>query len=272
MVLGAYFLGAIMCAQQVSVVSGERLYYLNQPESVRSDGLLAKFETQPADNTRIFFHFINKTGKTQEFVLHLNQSISKFRLGYATSPSPGAAGVNAAYNFLKCEPKQKDGGIEFKIKLQPQVVISGICEGFMPDKTQVTAYFGSVKENKLYQVKESVNVTENIDINLDKDNQVVRIGTKRKDFIDGDYGTTFKLSITSSSDKPKTYKLVMSPRGGHLSLCFKHNNTLLTTPVVPAKHHYTVCTFEFLPGSVYTFETILVGGYAYPVEFFIIPV
>jgi len=270
--LGAYLLGAVVYSQNVSVVSDEKLYYLNKPESIRSAGLLAKFETKSAKNTRIFFHFINKTGKTQDFVLHINNSVSNFRMGYGTSFSPGAAGVAASLTFMQCEPKQKDGGVDFKIRIKPMMVISGICEGFVPEKTQVMSYFGSPPENKLYEVESSVNVNENIDIALSPDTPVIRIGTKRKDYIVGDYGTTFKLNITSTFEKAKKFKLVMSPRGGHLSLCFKYKDKVITTPVVAAKKQHTVCVFEILPNETYVFETILVGGYAYPVDFSLIPV
>jgi len=64
----------------------------------------------------------------------------------------------------------------------------------------------------------------------------------------------------------------MPRRGGHLSLCFKYKDKVITTPVVAAKKQHTVCVFEILPNETYVFETILVGGYAYPVDFSLIPV
>lgn len=245
----------------------ERLYYLNQPESIRQSGFLGQFVSPDGlQRSRVFFHFINKTGRRQNFVLHFDKGVKDFRFGYGISSSPGGAGKEAVKQFMLDSPTDKFGGVNFSMPVNPGAVISGICEGVTASNTNVVSFFGAEKNSFKNQVVESPNVNETKNIIIEN-NKVFkfRIGTKRDNLISGDYGTTFHFKVTSKVSGKKLLVFV-SPRGGHAALFFARGDDFISTPVIGAKQTRKLFEAPIKPGETLNFDTMLPGGYAYPLE------
>jgi len=245
----------------------ERLYYLNYPESVRSIGTVARFVTPTsAQKTRVFFHFVNKTHRQQPFVIHFKNNLKEFKFGYGVSESPATAGTTGAVNFLNSKPTDKEGGAKLEIMLKPGYTVSGMCDCVTLESTEVVSYLGDTTQNLSYKVKESSNVTESLDVSYSPTYQKLRIGTKRDGMIDGDYGTTFRYRFTHPLSKAVLLRIVMSPRGGRLSLPFVSKDGVKVSPMIPARGRWAVYEVSIPPGGLFAFETVLPGGYCYPLE------
>ena len=259
-----------LCLFQNELVSSppERLYYLNSPESMRKPGVVAQFSTPNiSQKTRVFFHFINKTHQKQTWVLHFNHGVRDFRLGYGVAYYPGEAGAKGTANFYAAKPVNKNDGIELKVDLNPEDTVSGVCEGVTVEKTDVVAYLGTKDTTLNYQVLNTENVVELNKFDLcEKVKKNIRIGTKRKGYIDGDYGTTFQFIVCPQIKHPSKLKIMISPRGGCASLCLFSNGLPTMSPVIGARQAWKAYEVDIKPGDNFSFETILPGGYAYPIE------
>lgn len=266
--LNTFLLGFVGLLQVPTTLAlPERLYYLNKPESVRQSGIVGQFVSPSGiQRSRVFFHFINKTGKKQNFVLHFDKGVKDFKFGYGISSSPGAAGKAAVKQFMLDAPIDKFGGINFSVTVNPGAVISGICEGITTSNTNVVSFFGAEKNTLKSQVIESTNVSETKNIVIEN-NKVFkhRIGTKRDGLISGDYGTTFHFRVTSKTSGKKLIVFV-SPRGGHAALFFTRNGSIISTPVIGAKQTRKLFETPIKQGETVDFDTMLPGGYAYPLE------
>lgn len=260
---------ALIFQDNLVALSPERLYYLNSPESIRSSGVVAQFKTPPSpQKIRVFFHFVNRTSISQEFVLHFDKSMTQFRLGYGISYSPGFAGQVGVKNFMSSKLVDKFGGIKLSLNLKPGCTISGICDGETTDSTNVVAYLGSMSNTTKYKVLESSNVNEHIDVSLNPGSkQNIRIGNKRKGMIDGDYGTSFNFLVKPNILKPSRLKIVVSPRGGHASFGFSFFNIAGESPLIGSKNTWTFYDKNILPGEQLAFSVMLPGGYSYPLEY-----
>jgi hypothetical protein len=267
--LGAFLFGTVAYFQNTTIsVPSEKLYYLNSPESILKSGLLGSIVTPDKEQkTRVFFHFVNKTHKKQQFVIHFNHGIKNYRFGYGISSEPGCAGVGGVKHFFDCKPVDKIGGVCFSTMLESGETISGICDGFTEANTTIESFFGNNKHIFPNKVSESNNVTEQIELfpSVIK-SDVIRLGTHRNNFVDGDYGTTFKFVIKPVMIKASVIEISISPRGGRASMCFIQNGLVKLTPVVPTKHTLIIYKQTINPGESFIFETILPGGYSYPVE------
>lgn len=267
--LGAFLFGIVTCFQNTTIsVPAEKLYYLNYPESIHRSGLLGDVTTPNKEQkTRIFFHFVNKTHKKQQFVIHFDHGVRNYKFGYGVSKEPGCAGSIGVKHFFECKPVDKADGIYFSTMLGVGETISGICDGTTSSATKVESFFGCNKNNFPHKISESVNVSEKIELypSIDKPS-VVRLGTNRNHLVDGDYGTTFKFSIKPIISKNSTVEVSISPRGGRASICFLQNGLVKSTPVILAKHIYVFYRQIIKPGDCITFDTMLPGGYSYPVE------
>ena len=100
--LMALLLFGILAVSSLSAnnVTTKRLVFLNFPEKVTQSGELGKQTIKNASNTRIFFHYLNATGREQVFNFKFKGKLEKYKYAVDTNFEPGLAGSNAAKKFL----------------------------------------------------------------------------------------------------------------------------------------------------------------------------
>ena len=179
--------------------------YLNNPETLKTTGILHQKKYSQNTNVRYFFHYVNGTKVKQSFKIKSNYIVKNLKIAYDIHKRPEFAGSNSVMKFMNS--KTDNSKVEHDISLNPKETISGIFEGLILQNDEVQFSFGSGNKliaKDLYQEKFDFNVDLNVDI---KNNAKFRLGNPIKDTVAGQYGSNINLLINPKDD-------------GILKLCF----------------------------------------------------
>ena len=106
------------------------LVFLNFPEKVVKSGNLGKQTIKESSKTRIFFHYLNATGREQVFNFKFKGKLEKYKYAVDTNFEPGLAGSNATKKFLLLN-YQTVYNPGFEIKIKDKDTVSGIVEAIL---------------------------------------------------------------------------------------------------------------------------------------------
>lgn len=85
----------VLMPTQADAPMATNLVFLNFPEKVLQTGNLGKQTIKESSKTRIFFHYLNATGRDQVFNFKLKGKLEKYKFSVDTNFEPGLAGSNA---------------------------------------------------------------------------------------------------------------------------------------------------------------------------------
>jgi hypothetical protein len=109
--------GMVLMPSQADAPMATNLVFLNFPEKVLKSGNLGKQTIKESSKTRIFFHYLNATGREQVFNFKFKGKLEKYKYAVDTNFEPGLAGSNAAKKFLLLNYQTVyNPGFEIKIK------------------------------------------------------------------------------------------------------------------------------------------------------------
>lgn len=240
-----------------SAYCADRVLFLNSPESVTRPIRIAREELPPG-TTRIFFHYVNRSGRAMAFRLHVDRA-SSATYGVATNSSPGAAGLAAAL-MLRRTPAT-DANMD--VVVAPGKVVSGAMDVAAP-ATGATARcsFGDPPTEAVVTGKNSVTPFAAVE----HERPWMRVGEHGPGRNEGDYGVEHRFTVTNDTASAATYRVYASPRGGHAGIVWAIDGQWHRSGVVGAKRTVRLATITVAPGGSFTFTTVPVGGYSYPLE------
>lgn len=236
--------------------------YLNNPETLKTTGILHQKKYSQNTNVRYFFHYVNGTKVKQSFKIKSNYIVKNLKIAYDIHKRPEFAGSNSVMKFMNS--KTDNSKVEHDISLNPKETISGIFEGLILQNDEVQFSFGSGNKliaKDLYQEKFDFNVDLNVDI---KNNAKFRLGNPIKDTVAGQYGSNINLLINPKDDG--ILKLSFSPRGGEGLLVFENRGKIYNTDIKSAYKNYEVILIPVEKGKQEKFTFIPIGGLNYPIE------
>lgn len=239
------------------------LLYLNNPETVKTSGILHQKKYTSNSKVRYFVHYKNGTDKNQKFYLTSDKKIKNLKKSFSSNQRPEYAGAEAVKNFFT-NPKFYTVLNIYSI-LEPEETISGIFEGEIEKGTNVVCKIGN--ENKkinsldIYQLDYDINKT--VSLSLNQKNSF-NIGEIIDGKVDGQYGSNINVQINPQENG--ILKLSFSPRGGDGILVFMHRGIIHKTKLLPAKKTYSVLSVYVEKNKVETFTFIPLGGLNYPIR------
>lgn len=243
------------------------LVFLNFPEKVTKPGNLGKQTIKESSKTRIFFHYLNATGRDQVFNFKLKGNLDKFKYAVDTNFEPGFAGSNAAKKFLLLN-YQRVVNPGFEINVKDKDTVSGIVEAIFDKGDQWSCKLGEDKKIQDLKIIEVENYEIEKFIDLKENKPVIfRLGENRKEIIPGHYGYDYSFNVNNSDTKKKRLICSIDSRAGFIIGVFKINDTVISTNELPAMKE-TIFYNDFLqPNSPLKITYIPTGGYSYPVQF-----
>ena len=246
-------------------VGKQLFYYMNQPESVRRPGVVGIANAPSDTRVRVFFHFINKTRRTQRFVLSSSQVVDEVRSGFAIDPSPGMAGTKSISAFLdtKASPHQK---VFMDATVRPMDTISGLVDATTNRATQFQCRLGSGVAVVPHSATVITAVLDLVKPMVVRDSPVtIHLGDKLKWHIDGDYGVTDHIKIVNASHIDREIQLSMTPRAGPLAMAYILNGKKTVTKWVRPYQSIRLGSVLIPAGASAEMITINPGGWNYPV-------
>lgn len=239
------------------------LLYLNNPETVKTSGILHQKKYTSNSKVRYFVHYKNGTEKNQKFYFKSDKKINNLKKSFSSDFRPEFAGAYAVKNFFSNPTKQ--GLLNIYSILEPDETISGIFEGEIQKDTSLVCKIGNdnniINSIDVYQMDYDIN--KKIDMCI---NQKINfnIGEIIDGKVDGQYGSNINVQINPSQNGLLT--LSFSPRGGDGILVFKHKGIIHKTKLLPAKKKYHVITIFVEQNKTETFTFIPIGGLNYPIR------
>ncbi len=256
----------------------DRLIYCNQPERVRTRGVLASAYLEPGKTYQVFYHYRNETGRSTEFVVALSGTSAgplafTARQGLADPtddpPSAGEQAMARYFNRRDTPFVAQDGTARFAYRLGQRDVASGVLTLTAKTRAKLALYVGN--NDALVPGAQTMLIDTprcDVEIPLSKNNprQTYRIGKPESGLdsrMDGSYGMiyAFKLDAPVGS----RVRVSFSPRGGQSGLVGTLNGALVRTPILQATEHAVVCEAKIGPGGT-MLVTSPFGGVFYPVE------
>jgi len=221
------------------------LLYLNNPETVKTSGILHQKKYISNSKVRYFVHYKNGTDKNQKFYMTSDKKIKNLK-NFFTNP--------VIYTSLNISSI-----------LEPEETISGIFDGEIEKGTNVICKIGN-ENNKInsldvYQLDYEIN--KNFTLSLDQKNSF-NIGEIIDGKVDGQYGSNINVQVYPK--ETGILKLSFSPRGGKGILVFSHRGIIHTTKLLPAKKTYEVLSVYVEKNKPETFTFIPLGGLNYPIR------
>lgn len=250
--------------------SSPTLYFLNTPETVKQEGVLANFHILGKEPSRIFFHFRNFTGSAQTFRLAISGSaLNKARWGFIKSLHPGVAGSRAAEKFMTMTVKNDPIGISLSARVRHGETISGIVEGVPINKAGATVkvQMGRSESNVHGSLIQKYNNYDTTKIKSIAEGEKIafRLGELSPGGVDGEYGSTLRFVLVNTSIKQKV-KLSLSPRAGAIMFVYSINGVVTCTKIIPTYRDTAIVTLYLKPNEKVTIETFIAGGWCYPCE------
>lgn len=257
--------GAVFCALLFSCpLLGDEpthgaVYYFNNPESVKSPGVLGEATLPANEPARLFFHFVNKTGHAQPFSVVADANWNVSNSGFGLDADPGKAGREAVTHFLAGHHPAPAA-----IQVQPGQTVSGIMDCLPAASTHVICSMGTGPTH--WNVQVANNPLEVQDTDLALGTVSLTFGKDSPGAVDGCYGTTVRLRFHNRTVKPVKATFSVSPRGGGLTFVYLFNGSVFMTNEIPARGHEQLFTTAVAPGGMIVLDTIPTGGYSYPVK------
>jgi hypothetical protein len=248
-----------------SKTTTKNLVFLNIPEKIVSPGILGKQTIKNTSNTRIFFHYLNATGRDQVFNLRFEGNFFNFKSAIASDFEPGIAGAEASAAFFKAKEKIIKNPI-VTLNVPNNHTVSGIAEAkFIPGEKWLCE-LGTTKtiiESKIITIDK---FDRNVEISLNDKPIWYRLGDNRKSSIPGNYGYHFNFNVVNKSSKKKMLVCYLNPRGGKITGVFNVNKQIISTEELLPKtenkfYHKILDSNENI-----SLEYIPTGGYCYPIQ------
>ena len=264
----ALLLFGILAVSSLSAsnVTTKRLVFLNFPEKVTRSGELGKQTIKKTSNTRIFFHYLNATGRDQVFNLNFEGKFTDFKSGIAVDKEPGFAGAKANSAFFKAQRKSIDNP-KLSITLPNKSTVSGIADATFDQGDSWLCEMGSGYAIEGIKIITTDNFHKRININLfnNKPN-FYRLGDNRNDVIPGDYGFNYNFEVRNTTSKKKMLLCYFDPRGGKMTGVFNVEDKVFyikeVLPKTTTKFYHKILE----PKENISIEYIPTGGYSYPIE------
>lgn len=237
------------------------LVYLNNPETMKSSGLVHSQTFNKNSNVRYFFHYKNGTKKPMLFVIKSKNKLENLKKAINTDFRPEIAGAKSAENFLSSIPQNIQ--INFSSSVMPECTVSGILEADFEKNDSIEYYFDNKNEiSKLNIYQEIYNFNYSYDVNLNSKVDY-RLGENIDNTIKGLYGSNINIKILPKDSG--ILKLSFSPRGGTGLLIFSNKGKIYSTKLYNAKsfNEVFVCNVEKNVAETFTF--IPLGGLNYPI-------
>lgn len=248
-------------------VLAKRLVFLNFPEKVEESGKLGKQIINEPSNTRIFFHYLNATGREQVFNFKLKGNFKDFRSAVETNEEPGIAGSKAIKNFLNAKAKSVSNPQLIK-EVANGDTVSGIIEAKMDKGNSWHCRLGEGEEVDGIKIINVDDFDRDIQAEL-KDNKPFefRLGDNRKDTIPGHYGYNYNFSIKNTSAKDKMLLCFINSRAGKMTAVFKvGEDDVISTGEVQPKQDVKFHNQLIRPNETLNIQYLPTGGYSYPIE------
>ena len=237
--------------------------YLNNPETLKTTGILHQKKYSQNTNVRYFFHFKNGTKSTQKFYIKSNFVIKDLKYSYNIHRRPEFAGAKSTLDFMKSE--YKNDTVNLSIDLKPNETISGMMDGKIIKDDNILFQFGNEKNNiravDYYQTKYQHNV--NLDLKQNSSTKY-RLGENIPDTVKGQYGSS--INIVVNPKETGILKMSFSPRGGAGLLVFSNRGKIFITKLMPAFKKYDAFMISVEKGKKETFTFIPCGGLNYPIN------
>lgn len=237
--------------------------YLNNPETLKTTGILHQKKYSQNTNVRYFFHYKNGTKSIQKFYIKSKFIIKDLKYSYSINKRPEFAGSKATLDFLKSNYKNDD--LDLTISLKPNETLSGMLDGKISKDDIILFQFGNIKNN-IRAVDHYQNSYKH-DINIDLDKNVsskYRLGNNIPDTVKGQYGNDINIHI-----KPKQSGILsvkFSPRGGEGLLVFENRGKIYRTNIKATYNNYEVMLVYVEKDMIESFKFIPIGGLNYPIE------
>lgn len=239
------------------------LLYLNNPETVKTSGILHQKKYTSNSKVRYFVHYKNGSDKNQKFYMTSDKKIKNLKKSFSSHFRPEYAGATAVKNFFT-NPKYYSN-LNISSILTPDQTISGIFEGDIEQGTNIVCKIGNdnnkINSLDVYQLDYELN--KNIEISLNK-KQSFKVGEIIDGKVDGQYGSNINIQVNPK--ETGILKLSFSPRGGDGILVFMHRGIIHTTKLVSVKKTYDVLAVFVQKDKPETFTIIPLGGLNYPLR------
>lgn len=239
------------------------LLYLNNPETVKTSGILHQKKYTSNSKVRYFVHYKNGSDKNQKFFMKSDKKIKNLKKSFSSNQRPEYAGAQAVKNFFTNASYYS--ALNIYSTLEPDETISGIFEGEIEKDTNIVCKIGNEnnKINSLDVYQLDYNINKNFILSL---NQKIsfRIGEIIDGKVDGQYGSDINVQINPKQSG--ILKLSFSPRGGDGILVFMHRGIIHSTKLLSAKKTYDVFSVYVEKDKSETFTFIPLGGLNYPLR------
>lgn len=242
------------------------LVFLNFPEKVLKAGELGKQTIKKASNTRIFFHYLNATGREQVFKLNFEGKFNNFKSGIAYDREPGIAGAKANLAFFKAQRKSIENP-NLEINLPNNTTVSGMVDATFDPGDKWNCSMGSGEPVKGIKIITTDNFYKNVKIDL-KNNKpsFYRLGDNRNDIIPGDYGYSYQFELSNVTNKKKLLLCYIDPRGGKITGVFNVDGKSFLTdeinPRIQTKFFHKILDAN----EKINLNYVPTGGYSYPIN------
>ncbi len=239
------------------------LLYLNNPETVKTSGILHQKKYTSNSKVRYFVHYKNGSDKNQKFYMRSDKKIKNLKKSFSSNQRPEYAGAQAVKNFFT-NPRLYSA-LNIYSTLEPDETISGIFEGEIEQGTNVICKIGNDnnKINSLDVYQLDYNINKNFTLDLNKKISF-RMGEIIDGKVDGQYGSDINVLINPKQNG--MLKLSFSPRGGDGILVFMHRGIIHSTKLLSAKKTYDVFSVYVEKDKPETFTFIPLGGLNYPLR------
>ena len=239
------------------------LLYLNNPETVKTSGILHQKKYTSNSKVRYFVHYKNGTDKNQKFFMTSDKKIKNLKKSFSSHTRPEYAGAQAVKNFFTNPTVYST--LNISSTLQPEETISGIFEGDIEKDTNVICKLGNennyINSLDVYQLDYEIN--KFLSLNLQQKTSL-KIGEIIDGKVDGQYGSHINVKIHPK--ETGILKFSFSPRGGDGILVFMHRGIIHSTKLLPAKKTYDVVAVYVEKDKTETFTFIPLGGLNYPLR------
>lgn len=246
--------------------TAKRLVFMNFPETVVEPGKLGSETIKKSSNTRIFFHYLNSTGRDQTFNIKFEGNFKNYKVGFSKNKEPGLAGSDAIFNFMRSNEKTIDNP-HLKVNLPNKETISGIIETTMNPDDKWHIYMGEGDFVKGIKIIDTLfyHIDKNIVLN-DSKTYTYRLGDNSKDLIPGHYGYDYTFNIKNETKEAKKLLCFLNPRGGDIVGVFDIEGKIIKTEIIDVRVDRKFYDQYLNPGDSVKIKYIPTGGYNYPIE------
>ena len=260
--ISVIFLGTLATSAQAV----DKLHFLNVPESVYQQGIVGEGTIKAGEHARVFFHFVNRTGKSVIFSLSSDRALTEHKSAIALAYEPGTAGAVAAKDYLSHDVVLSPCRIEIGVLVRPGLTVSGMCEGVALENTKYTCKMGNGPVLKRMSVVESSAFSSQINLELGIGRKSIAIATDKPHGVNGEYGTVIDISVKNTSSKTLLVRAILNPRGGGIIFPYTLNGVIKCSGFVNPFKYCPLFSMVLKPGESFKMTTIPAGGFSYPAQ------